>query len=73
MPSVWVKWRVSTFDYTEITINDVLGEVSRAVDDPQCEARGDLHGGKKYIVETKKGPYVLCRHCCKILGLPVFR
>ena len=44
--SVWVKWRLSPFDYSEITINDVLGEVSRALDEPPCEARGDLHGEK---------------------------
>jgi hypothetical protein len=52
---------MSKFDETEITINDVLGAVRRAVNDPQCEARGELHSGKKYIVETKNGPYVLCR------------
>jgi len=46
MPSVWVKWRLSPFDYSEITISDVLGEVSRALDEPPCEARGDLHGEK---------------------------
>jgi hypothetical protein len=62
---------MSTFDYTEITINDVLGEAKRALDEPPCEARGEIHGGKAYIVDTKKGPYVLCRRCCKILGLPV--
>ena len=73
MPRVWVKWRISTFDFTEITVNDVLGEVSRAKDDPPCEARGELHAGKKYIVETKKGPFVLCRRCCKVIGLPVHR
>jgi hypothetical protein len=71
MPSVWVKWQISTFDYTEITINDVLGEVSRAVDEPPCEARGESHSGKTYILTTKRGTYVLCRRCCKILGLAV--
>jgi hypothetical protein len=70
MPSVWVKWRLSPFDYSEITINDVLGEVSGARD-ARCEARGEVHNGKTYIVKTKRGVNVLCRSCCKILGLPV--
>jgi len=73
MQSVWVKWQMSTFEPIEITINDVLGEVSRAKGDPPCEARGALHTEEKYIVETKKGLYVLCRRCCKILGLPIHR
>jgi hypothetical protein len=64
---------MSTFEPVEITINDVLGEVNLAMDDPPCEVRGELHTGKKYVVETKKGPYVLCRRCCKVLGLPVHK
>jgi hypothetical protein len=71
MPSLWVKWRLSSFDFAEITINDVLGEASRSVDEKPCEARSELHGGKTYIVDTKKGLYVLCRRCCKVIGLPV--
>ena len=27
MPTVWVKWRLSPFEYSEITINDVLRDV----------------------------------------------
>jgi hypothetical protein len=73
MPSVWVKWRHSSFDYTEITINDVLGEVSNAKGGPPCEARGEVHKGKTYIVATKYGVHVLCRLCCKTLGLPLRR
>lgn len=69
MPSVWVKWAISSFDYTEITINDVVGEVARASGMASCEGRGDLHGDGTYIVHTRKGPFVLCRRCCKTLGL----
>jgi hypothetical protein len=39
MPTVWVKWRLSPFEYSEITINDVLREVRYAVEEPPCEAR----------------------------------
>ena len=69
MASVWVKWRLSTFEYAELSINDVLGEVSRASNDPGCEARGESHTEKTYIVTTKEGVYVLCSRCCKTLGL----
>jgi hypothetical protein len=71
MPSLWVKWRISPFDYTEITVNDVLGEVSHALHEPQCEARGENHGVQTFVVITKRGTYVLCRQCCKMLGLPM--
>lgn len=71
MPSAWVKWVISTFDYTEITINDAVGEVVRAVGKPSCEGRGDLHSDRAYIVDTRKGPFVLCHRCCKTLGLPL--
>jgi hypothetical protein len=71
MASVWVRWRMSTAEYREITINDVLGEVTRALDEHPCEARGERHSAKIYLVATKiGGPYVLCRRCCKELGLP---
>ena len=71
MPSVWVKWRLSTFEYSEITINDVLGEASRSLDERPCEGRGEHHRGKTYIVNAKGGPYVLCRACCNTIGLPL--
>jgi hypothetical protein len=69
MPSVWVKWPHSHFYYSEITINDVLGEVGRAPSTIPCEALDDPHSEKKYAVKTKLGAYVLCRQCCKVLGL----
>jgi hypothetical protein len=71
MPSVWVKWKLSSFDHSEITINDVLGEALLASGQPDCEALGDTHAGKMYLVETKGGVFVLCRRCCRTLGLPL--
>jgi len=71
MSSIWVKWPLSTFDYTEITINDVLGEAARALSTAPCEARGEIHSDKMYVVDTKRGVYVLCHRCCKALGLPL--
>ena len=68
MPSVWVKWQMSA-EYSELTINDVLGEVLRATDNLPCEARGELHSGKMYIVKTARGAYVLCQRCCMTLAL----
>lgn len=69
MPSIWVKWRLSPFDHVEITINDVVGEVTRGAG--ICEARAEMHSDKMYLVVTKRGPYVLCHRCCKVLGLPL--
>ena len=69
MPSVRVKWRLSPFEPTEITINDVLGDVKRLKGDAPCEAQAELHADRKYVVETKGGVYVLCRRCCGALGL----
>jgi len=69
MQSVWVKWKISALEYSELTIDDILGEVGRAVDKPPCESRGDPHSLDTYIANTKRGPYVLCRQCCKRLGL----
>jgi hypothetical protein len=70
MASVWVRWRISTGDYSEITINDVIGEAARALNQGPCEARGDRHNERMYLVTTNRGPYILCRRCCKLLGLP---
>jgi hypothetical protein len=33
--------------------------------------RGELQRGKKYVVKTARGPYVLCQRCYKTLGLPL--
>jgi len=71
MPSVWVKWKFSPFDHSEITINDVLGEARLASSQLACEARGDTHAGKIYLVETKRGVFALCGRCCTTLGLPL--
>jgi len=71
MQSVWVKWKMSALEYWELTVNDVVGEVCRAIGGPPCEARGELHSSDKYAVYTKRGLYVLCRLCCKTLGLPL--
>jgi hypothetical protein len=70
MASVWVRWRNSSGEHTEITINDVLGETSLALGEYKCEAFGERHNPKTYIVKTNKGPFVLCRRCCKQIGLP---
>jgi hypothetical protein len=71
MQSVWVKWNISSLEYWELTINDVLGELSEALGTYSCEARDEEHGAKMYVARTNKGPYVLCRRCCKKLGLPL--
>jgi len=71
MQSVWVKWNISSLEYWELTSNDVLGEVSKASGKYSCEARDEAHGGEMYVARTKQGPYVLCRQCCKKLGLPL--
>jgi hypothetical protein len=71
MPSVWVKWRLSPFEYSEISINDALREVSPAVEGPSVRSATEVQNGKTNIVETKGAVYVLCRRCCKTLGLPV--
>src|SRR5258708_10585901 len=71
VPSVWIRWRLSPFEYSEITINNVFDEVNRALDEPPVEALGELHTGKTYIVNTNGGAYVLCRRRCKKLGLPI--
>jgi hypothetical protein len=55
MQSVRVKWNISTLEYWELTINDVLGEVGRAVGKPPCEARGELHSvAPVYIWPTSR-------------------
>jgi hypothetical protein len=70
MPSLHVRWRISDGEYSEITINDVLGEVDPSPGQAPCEALGEKHSEKMFIVKTKLGVYVLCRRCCKQLGLP---
>jgi hypothetical protein len=64
---VRAKWRFSSFDHCEITINEVLGEVVRT----SREARSELHSKKMYIMRTKRETYFLCSRCCKTLGLPL--
>jgi hypothetical protein len=46
-------------------------EISKALGEYSCEARDEQHGGEMYVARTKQGPYVLCRDCCKKLGLPL--
>jgi hypothetical protein len=48
--SVRVKWRLSPFNHVEITINDVLGEVTRASGESSCEAQGEHHSELRYSV-----------------------
>jgi hypothetical protein len=52
MQSVWVKWSISSLDYWELTINDVLGEISKALGKYSCEARDEVHGGGMYVART---------------------
>lgn len=70
MPSVWVRWQGWEGEYFEITINDVLGDATRSWDNNSCEAREEQHGDRKYLVNTIWGPIILCRKCCKKIGLP---
>jgi hypothetical protein len=71
MQSVWVKWKISSLEHWELTINDVQGEISKSSGYQSCEARDEEHGGETYVAWTRFGPYVLCRRCCKKLGLPL--
>lgn len=71
MPSLWVKGRISKFGYSEITINDVLGEVGRAIGRHPCESSANRHSEDTFVLKTKKGMYVVCRLCCRTLGLPL--
>jgi hypothetical protein len=69
MQSVWVKWNISRLRHWELTPNDVVGGISKAFGEYSCEAREEKHGGGKYVVRTKQGPYILCRMCREKLGL----
>lgn len=70
MPSIWVRWRSWEGEYFEITINDVLGDATRSWDSNPREAREEQHGERKYLVNTRWGPIILCKKCCRKIGLP---
>jgi hypothetical protein len=60
MRSVWVKWKLSSLEHWELSINDVQGEISKALGHYSCEARNEGHGGEIYVAWTRHGPYILC-------------
>jgi len=57
--------------YWELSNSDVVGKITKALGKYSCEARDEKHKGELYVVRTNQGPYVLCRGCCKKLGLSV--
>ncbi len=71
MTSVLVKWPLSTGEHFELTINDVYDDALSATDGSPCESLADSHSVEMYIVKTNRGVFVLCRRCCKKLGLPI--